>query len=449
MTSTADAHTIEALPPQARTHLDRIEALVESPIRYVSVGTRRDQIPVDMGWPARTVCLRKARKFVHRCVTCSRSLVPASLDCSQGKVRAAGGEEWGRGIVEYVSSTVPIDGTVPQIHLLRIPIMPTIDADSLTVAAVQMAPVWLHRERTIAKVVDRLGEAARRGAQLVTFGEALVPGYPFWLERTDGARFESAVQKAFHAHYLDQAVQIEAGHLRPVCDAARASGTAVVLGCMERPADRGGHSLYASLVYIDTTGTIGSVHRKLMPTYEERLSWSPGDGHGLRTHRLGAFTVGGLNCWENWMPLARTALYAQGEDLHVAIWPGGMHNTGDITRFIAREARSYVISVCGVMRRSDIPDGLPQVEMLRDTADDVMASGGTCIAAPDGSWLVAPVADEERIIITTLDHASVRQERQNFDAVGHYARPDVLHLVVNRERQAAARFTGEQGDPTS
>ena len=314
-------------------------------------------------------------------------------------------------------------------------------SDLLTVAAVQMAPIWLDRTRTIAKVVAQLEAAASAGAQLVTFGEALVPGYPFWLERTDGARFESPLQKALHAHYLDQAVQVERGDLAPVTEAARALGVAVVLGCIERPSDRGGHSVYASLVQVDATGGVVSVHRKLMPTYEERLSWSPGDGHGLRTHRVGAFTVGGLNCWENWMPLARTALYAQGEDLHVAIWPGGMHNTPDITRFMAREGRSYVISVCGVMRRSDISDDLPHATLLRERADDVMANGGSCIAAPDGSWLVAPVADEERVIVATLDHARVREERQNFDAVGHYARPDVLQLSVNRERQATARFT--------
>ncbi len=322
--------------------------------------------------------------------------------------------------------------------------MPSAPTDSLCVAAVQMAPIWLSRDRTIAKVVQRLHDAARAGAQLVTFGEALIPGYPFWLERTDGARFESKVQKALHAHYLDQAVQLERGDLMPITDAASALGVAVVLGCIERPADRGGHSIFASLVYIDTTGVVQSVHRKLIPTYEERLSWAPGDGHGLRTHRLGAFTVGGLNCWENWMPLARTALYAQGEDLHVAIWPGGMHNTPDITRFIAREGRSFVISVCGLMRRSDIPDGLPHADLLVETAGAFMANGGSCIAAPDGSWLVAPVADEERILIATLDHARVREERQNFDAVGHYGRPDVLQLTVNRERQATARFV--EGD---
>ena len=111
----------------------------------------------------------------------------------------------------------------------------------------------------------------------------------------------------------------------------------MILGCIERPLDRGGHSLYCSLVYVSPQGDIASVHRKLMPTYEERLTWSPGDGHRLPVHTLGVFTVGGLNCWEKWMSLARTALYAQGEDLHVAIWPGGLHNTQDITGSLPRK----------------------------------------------------------------------------------------------------------------
>ncbi|MFP5354866.1 MAG: carbon-nitrogen hydrolase family protein [Gemmatimonadota bacterium] len=313
--------------------------------------------------------------------------------------------------------------------------------DKLTVAAIQMAPVWLDRERTIAKVVDRLHEAATHGARLATFGEALVPGYPFWIERTDGARFESAIQKSLHAHYLDQAVQVEAGHLDPVTEAARALGMAVVLGCIERPADRGGHSVYASLVYVDETGAIRSVHRKLMPTYEERLVWGTGDGHGLQVHRYGGTRVGGLNCWENWMPQARHALYAQGEELHVSVWPGNPRNTADITRFIAVEGRVFSLAANGLISLSDVPEDFPlHAELLRETAGDVMANGGTCIAAPDGTWVVEPVADEERIVVATLDHRRVREERQNFDPVGHYARPDVLQLVVNRERQGAVRF---------
>lgn len=312
--------------------------------------------------------------------------------------------------------------------------------DHLIVAAAQIAPVWLDRDRTATKIIASMHEAAAAGARLVTFGEALLPGYPFWLERTDGARFESPLQKEFHAHYLDQAVQVESGHLDGIRAAAADLKLATILGIIERPADRGGHSVYASLVYVGADGEIGSVHRKLMPTYEERLSWAPGDGHGLRTHALGAFTVGGLNCWENWMPLPRAALYAQGEDLHVAIWPGGLHNTHDLTRFLAKEGRSYVISVSGLMRRSDIPDGVPQRELLQERLPEMMANGGTCIAAPDGSWVVEPVVDVERLVIATLDHARVREERQNFDPAGHYARPDVTRLVVDRTRQATVRF---------
>ncbi len=312
--------------------------------------------------------------------------------------------------------------------------------DSLTVGLAQIAPVWLDRAGTVAKVVQQVEAAGRAGCRLVAFGEALLPGYPFWIERTHGATFNSPVQKEIHAHYMDQAVQIEAGHLDAVCMAARECGTAVVLGCIERPQDRGGHSLYASLVYIDAAGAVQSVHRKLMPTYEERLTWSPGDGHGLRVHALGAFTVGALNCWENWMPLARAAMYGQGEDLHVATWPGGAHNTRDSTRFIALESRSYVLSVSGLMRAQDFPPDTPHLASILAQGGAMLADGGSCIAGPDGQWVVEPVVGEEKLIVATLDHRRVREERQNFDPSGHYSRPDVLQLRVNRQRQSTTAF---------
>lgn len=313
--------------------------------------------------------------------------------------------------------------------------MPT-TRDVLRIAGAQLAPVWLHRDGTIAKVVDAIEQAAAQDVQLLAFPEAFVPGYPFWIEHTDGARFDSALQKSMHAHYLEQAVQIEAGHLDPVVEAAARYGMTIVLGIIERPSDRGGHSVYASCVTITPTGGITTVHRKLMPTYEERLSWSPGDGHGLRTTPVGAFTLGALNCWENWLPLARAALYAQGEDLHVAIWPGSVRNTESITRFVAREGRSYVLSVCSVLRRDQLGDHIPHVDVLRERLPEIISEGGTALAAPDATWVREPTPHVERLFVADIHHARVREERQNFDVAGHYGRPDVLQLRVNRERQS-------------
>jgi nitrilase len=312
---------------------------------------------------------------------------------------------------------------------------------TVNVALAQIAPIWLQREATTSKIVEWIGKAAEEECSLVVFGEALLPGYPFWVERTDGARFDSAIQKELYANYAEQSIVIERGDLDPVRAAAKKHSIAVYLGTMERATDRGGHSLYCSMVYIDAAGEIGSVHRKLMPTYEERLVWASGDGHGLRTHELGPFKVGGLNCWENWLPLPRAALYGQGEDLHVAIWPGSRRNTEDITRFIAREGRSFVISVSGLMRKEDIGEDLPHAELLREAADDIMANGGSCIASPTGEWLLEPEVNVESLRVAELDHNIVLQERQNMDVVGHYSRPDVTRLLVNRKRQSTTGFS--------
>ena len=317
--------------------------------------------------------------------------------------------------------------------------MPTADPDRLTVAIAQIAPVWIDRDRTLAKIIDWVHRAADCGCAFVCFGEALLPGYPFWIEHTDGARFDSPLQKDLHAVYVAQAVQLEAGHLQPLQVAAAARGIAVMLGVLERPSDRGGHSVYCSRVHIAADGTIASVHRKLTPTYEERLSWAPGDGHGLQVHPLGLFRVGGLNCWENWMPLSRAALYAQGEDLHVALWPGNLRNTQETTRFLAREGRSYVLAASGLLRLDDIPAQGPFADLC-STWPAVLADGGSGIMGPDGAWLVPPVTGVESLLVATLDHTAIRRERQNFDPAGHYSRPDVTRLVVDRRRQTLASF---------
>ena len=309
----------------------------------------------------------------------------------------------------------------------------------LKIALAQIAPVWLNREKTLEKIVQWSSDAADRRAKLVVFGEALLPGYPFWLDRLNGATFNSQVQKFIHAHYTDQAVNIEEGHLNPLCKVAKEKKISMYLGIIERPEDRGGHSLYCSMVFINQSGEIKSVHRKLMPTYEERLSWSPGDGHGLVTHKVPPFTVGGLNCWENWMPLARAAMYAQGEDLHVTIWPGNKRNTDQLIPVIAQESRSYVVGVSGIFRSRDIPTDFPYAEEMRKATTSTLADGGSCLAAPDGTWVVEPVMNEEKLIVAEIDHQKVREERQNFDPSGHYSRPDVLSLNVNKERQSVIK----------
>ncbi|MEL6630806.1 MAG: carbon-nitrogen hydrolase family protein [Bacteroidota bacterium] len=308
-------------------------------------------------------------------------------------------------------------------------------SSQLTVGLAQIAPIWLDKSQTLDKILSYVSQAAEQGCQLITFGETLLPGYPFWIEWTEGARFNSDLQKEWYALYLDQSIKIYAGELDALCALAKEKKIAVYVGVLERAMERGNHSVYCSLVYVDAQGDIQSVHRKLMPTYEERLFWATGDGHGLRVHDLHGFRLGGLNCWENWMPLPRATLYAQGENVHVAVWPGNVRNTIDLTRHIAVENRSYVISVSGLMRRSDIPDTVPEAEALRAVVPDFMANGGSCVAAPDGSWVIEPIAEKETLAVATLDEKMILRERHNFDPSGHYSRPDVFQLKVNRDRQ--------------
>lgn len=306
----------------------------------------------------------------------------------------------------------------------------------MKVALAQISPVWLDKVKTTEKIISSIDEAATQGADLVVFGEGLLPGYPFWLAYTGGAAFNDKKQKEIHAHYLKEGVNIENGDLHSICESARTNKIAIYLGTIERASDRGGHSLYCSLVYINKSGEIKSVHRKLQPTYEERLVWAPGDGNGLCVHPLEEFQVGGLNCWENWMPLSRTALYGQGENLHIAVWPGCLRNTQDITEFIAKEGRSFVISVSGLYDNTQVSSSLPHKQEIIDAIPTDIANGGSGLMDPSGNWIIEPIVGEEGVFCAEINIDRVYEERQNYDPTGHYSRPDVTRLVVNKERQS-------------
>ncbi len=311
----------------------------------------------------------------------------------------------------------------------------------MRIAAAQVHAAWLDPVRTTDIVTDWIGRAADEDVELVAFGETFLGGYPLWLSITDGARFDDAGQKAAYAAYLGAAVEIDGPEVSTIIEAARDRRVFTYLGMAERGKGPGRGTVYCTLLAIDPERGLLSAHRKLMPTHEERMAWGIGDGQGLRVHDgPGGVRVGGLNCWENWMPLARTAMYAGGEDLHVAVWPGAVTNTQDITRFIAREGRVFVLSAGTLISAADIPSSFPLAEAVIANMDEGSYDGGSCIAGPDGHWIVEPVANEERLVIADIDLARAREERHNFDPTGHYSRPDVLELTVHRRRLATVEF---------
>ncbi len=316
--------------------------------------------------------------------------------------------------------------------------MPAVYDGPMRIAAAQTAPVWGDAKATTGVVIDWIGRAADAGIDLVAFGETFLSGYPFWLSLTDGARFDAADQKEAYAYYLAGAVYLDGPEIAAIIETVADTGVFTYLGVTERSLSGG--TVYATLLAIDPTGGIVSAHRKLMPTYEERMAWGIGDGNGLRTHAVHDFTVSGLNCWENWVPTIRHTMYAQGTTLHVAAWPGSVRNTIDITRFVAMEGRCYVLSAGTILRPEDIPADFP----LRDQAlahGDLGYNGGSAIAAPDGTWIVEPVDGTEQLVIADIDAAVVRGERQNFDPAGHYFRADVIQVDLNRTRLDPLTFS--------
>jgi len=299
------------------------------------------------------------------------------------------------------------------------------------VAAVQHPPVLLDREASLARMVELLAEAAAAGARLVTFPEAFVPGYPEWVWRlAPGNDYELTGE--IHRRLLENSVDLEAGDLKPLQAAARKHRTTVLAPINERdPFSRG--TLYNAFVLIGPDGKVLNHHRKLVPTNPERMVWGMGDASGLRVAETPAGRVGGLICWENYMPLARFSLYAQGVEIYLApTWDAGSGWVSTM-RHIALEGRCWVLGNGTAMRGHDVPEDFPGRARVFPDLDDWFNPGDSVIVDPRGKVVAGPLHEEHGILYADCDPQAADAARRTLDVAGHYGRPDVFTLEVRRE----------------
>lgn len=309
---------------------------------------------------------------------------------------------------------------------------------SVRLAAAQIAPVFMDRDATIAKVVAAIDEAGRNGAGIVGFGETLVPGYPMWIYGAAG--WDDPVTKRVFAQLQENSVEVPSRATEVLCEAAKRAGTMVVLGINERDTEFSRGTLYNSLLFVSAEGEIMGVRRKLMPTHAERIVWGQGDGSDLKVFQTPIGRVGGAICWEHWMPLGRFAMHAKGEQIHVAAWPEvpDIHHVA--SRHYAFEGRCFVICVGSYLTMAHVPATFELREVLGAAgqfgadADEILP-GGSGIIGPDGNWIVGPIAGEEVILYADVDLTSIGGEQMAFDAVGHYNRPDIFSVQIDERRR--------------
>ena len=306
--------------------------------------------------------------------------------------------------------------------------------EPVTVACAQVEPVILNRDATIDRLAERTEEAKRAGASLVVFPEAFVAAYPSsaWAKALAGWADPRA--KAAFALLAREAVAIPGPAADRIGEVAERHGVWLVTGVTEVDPARPG-TLYNTLLGYAPDGALALHHRKLVPTNHERLVWGQGDGGGLRAIETDIGRIGGLICWENYMPLARFALYESGVEIYLASTADDGEAWQSTLVHIARESRSFVVSPSHFQRARSYPPDFP----LRDELDgiDLIGRGGSAILGPDGSYLAGPLYDEEGMLYAELDPARLYEERQRFDAAGHYHRPDVLKLDVNAPSDGA------------
>ena len=318
-------------------------------------------------------------------------------------------------------------GINTQLSKVHSPSMPTSNIDpKVKVAVVQAAPVLFDREATIDKLAELTSSAVAEGAALVVFPEAFVPCYPrgFSFGMVVGSRTEEG--RTLWERYVANAVEIPGEAATRIGDIARTAGVMLAVGVTERD----GGTLYCTVLYFGADGHLLGKHRKLKPTGSERLIWGEGDGSTLISIKTGFGVVGGLICWENYMPLARVAMYQQGVDIYLAPTADSRDGWHATLQHIALEGRCYVIGCNQYVTKSMVPKELPSYAELK-SQPEVMCRGGSAVISPLGEVLAGPVYGREEILYAELDMAAVVRSKLDFDAVGHYARPDVFDFSVH------------------
>jgi len=307
------------------------------------------------------------------------------------------------------------------------------------IAIVQTSPVFLDKYKTIELAVAKVEEAASNGAELVVFTEAFIPGYPTWIWRLrPGGDWN--VSEELHQRLLTNAVKMESDDLEPLYEAARKHQVTIVCGMEERDSKLSQSTLYNTVLIIGADGTLLNRHRKLMPTNPERMVWGFGDASGLKVVDTPVGRIGTLLCWENYMPLARYALYAQGIEVYIA----PTYDSGDgwigTLQHIAREGCCWVVGCGNLMKGSDIPDDFPERSSLYPDGDEWVNPGDSIVIAPGGEIVAGPMREEAGILYCDIDREKVGIAKRALDVTGHYSRPDIFKLQVNTRSQTPVEF---------